>query len=663
MLEGQILNERYKIKKTIGGGGMANVYLARDVILDRDVAIKVLRLEYGNDDEFIARFHREAQSATSLSHPNIVSIYDVGEEDGIYFMAMEYVNGMTLKKYIQTYGPIEVDEAIDIMKQITSAITHAHENDIIHRDIKPQNILIDPYGHVKVTDFGIAVALSATSLTQTNSVLGSVHYLSPEQARGGMANKKSDVYSLGIVLFELLTGRLPFSGQSAVSIALKHLQSDTPSIRRWNPDIPQSIENIVLKATAKDPFHRYDSVHEMEHDLVTALDPNRINEAKFTIPEDTGEATKAIPIITNDTFKQHNATQDTIVHGSNGVKAKEQLKKKKRKKMIWVSSILIGLLTAIVAALLIVPAMLEPDDVTIIDVEGMEYEEAINELSKLNLDVKRESAFSDDIPEGYVVNTDPEAGEVVKEGTAIVVYSSKGKETVPFEDYVGKDYSQTKTLLQQSGYKDVSAEEKYSDKPEGEIIAQIRPQQGEEVVPEETEVQFEISKGLEPVTLTSLVGMSEQDATRYLAGENLSVNIIEENSDDVEKGNVIKQEPGAFQEVAQGSVVDLYISKGPEEKPPVTQTVTFSVPYTGEQSNGNGNGNGNKEPKPQTVRIYVDDFDNDLTEVFKEDSITEDAEYEIKITIPPNGEAVYKVMRDDEIVIEKTVPYPDDGGE
>ena len=210
MLEGYLLSERYQIQRVIGGGGMANVYLARDIILDRDVAIKVLRPEFANDPEFIERFDREAQAATSLAHPNIVNIYDVGEEDNILYMAMEYVDGLTLKEYIHEHGPLPVPEAIEIMKQLTDAIAHAHMNGLIHRDIKPQNILVDSYGRVKVTDFGIAIALSATSLTQTNSILGSVHYLSPEQARGGMATKKSDIYSLGIVFFELLTGQLPF---------------------------------------------------------------------------------------------------------------------------------------------------------------------------------------------------------------------------------------------------------------------------------------------------------------------------------------------------------------------------------------------------------------------------------------------------------------------
>lgn len=271
MIEGHLLSERYQIKHLIGGGGMANVYLADDIILDREVAIKVLRPEFANDPEFIERFDREAQAATSLSHPNIVNIYDVGEEKNILYMVMEYVDGLTLKEYVVQHGPVAVNEAVDIMKQLTDAIAHAHANGLIHRDIKPQNILIDSTGHVKVTDFGIAIALSATSLTQTNSILGSVHYLSPEQARGGMATKKSDIYSLGIVLYELLTAQLPFSGQSPISIALKHLQNDTPSVRQLNENVPQSVENIVLKATAKDPFNRYESVYAMEQALDVAL--------------------------------------------------------------------------------------------------------------------------------------------------------------------------------------------------------------------------------------------------------------------------------------------------------------------------------------------------------------------------------------------------------
>lgn len=251
MLVGKRLSGRYKVLEWIGGGGMSNVYLAHDMILDRDVAIKVLRYSFSDEEELHRRFQREALSATSLTHPNIVSIYDVGEDADMHYLVMEYVEGKTLKQYIQEFAPLSPMKCVMIMEQLTSAIAHAHQNQIVHRDIKPQNILMDQEGNVKITDFGIAIALSATSFTQTNSVLGTVHYLSPEQARGGTATKKSDIYALGIVLYELLTGKLPFMGESAVAIALKHLQSETPSVRAIVPSIPQSLENVVFKATAK----------------------------------------------------------------------------------------------------------------------------------------------------------------------------------------------------------------------------------------------------------------------------------------------------------------------------------------------------------------------------------------------------------------------------
>src|SRR5699024_1717095 len=278
---------------------------------------KVLRMEFVNDPEFVERFDREAQAATSLSHPNIVSIYDVGDEDDILYIVMEYVDGLTLKEYIVQNGPLSVEKAVDIMEQLTSAIQHAHENGIVHHDIKPQNVLIDHNGTIKVTDFGIAMALSATALTQTNTVLGSVHYLSPERARGGKATKKSDIYSLGIVFYELVTGELPFSGQSPVSIALKHLQNETPSVRLLNPSVPQSVENIILQATAKDPFHRYQSVAEMEHYISVSLNPENLNEPKFEPPVQSGEETKAIPIITDDmahTTTVGGTDETTLVH-------------------------------------------------------------------------------------------------------------------------------------------------------------------------------------------------------------------------------------------------------------------------------------------------------------------------------------------------------------
>ena len=275
IMKGQKISDRYQIIKAIGEGGMANVYLAYDTILDRNVAVKVLRGDLANDEKFVRRFQREALSASSLNHPNIVEIYDVGEDDGNFYIVMEYVDGKNLKQIIKRRTKLTLFEVIDIMKQLTDGIAVAHDSFIIHRDIKPQNILMLDNGLVKITDFGIAVALNSTQLTQTNSVMGSVHYLPPEQAAGKGATVKSDIYSLGIMMYELITGKLPFKGENAVEIALKQIKEPIPSVREFDPTIPQSVENIILKSCAKNPKNRYNSVREMYNDLCTCLNEDK----------------------------------------------------------------------------------------------------------------------------------------------------------------------------------------------------------------------------------------------------------------------------------------------------------------------------------------------------------------------------------------------------
>jgi serine/threonine-protein kinase len=667
MREGHLLNDRYEIKRMIGGGGMANVYLAWDTILDREVAVKVLRTEYANEKEFIARFDREAQAASSLTHPNIVSIYDVGEEDHLLYMVMEYVDGMTLKEYIQNYHPIPVTEAIDIMKQISSAIALAHDHNIVHRDIKPQNILIDKNRNVKVTDFGIAMALSSTALTQTNSILGSVHYLSPEQARGGLATKKSDIYSIGIVLFELLTGRIPFSGQSPVAIALKHLQSDTPSVRQVNPEVPQSVENIVLKATAKDPFHRYDNVYEIETALESALDPNKMNESPYETPEEEGEETKAIPIITDDHYK-NSSQEDTLVHSANEKtqnyppgnqegETNDKKPPKKKKKLRWTLLIILFILLAAgTAALFLIPGLLLPKEINMPDVVEMEYAEAVEVLENHDLVVVREDVFSDEVEEGYVTDTDPSPGRMVQEESEVTLFVSMGKERVSFDNYVGEDFSQVERLLEDEGYEVISYE-KYSDEPQGDIITQIQPEPETEVVPSETRVIFEISIGPELVELNNLRGMTEEEAKSYLEEQNLSINVIEEHSENVPEGEVIRQSPESGAELNEGSTVDVYLSAGPEEQTPISHSVSYTVPYTAEEDEEDDE----EDKEEQVVRIYIDDADNDLSEVYLEESITEETEFTFTLTIMPDSEAEYMIMRDEDEIRNETISYEESG--
>lgn len=650
---GKRISGRYKILEIIGGGGMANVYLAHDMILDRNVAVKMLRLDLTNDEEFIRRFHREAQSATSLNHPNIVNIYDVGEEDDIYYIVMEHVDGQTLKQYIQEHSPLRVEMALEIMQQLTSAISHAHQNHIVHRDIKPHNILIDREGNVKITDFGIAMALSATSITQTNSVLGSVHYLSPEQARGGMANKKSDIYSLGIVMFELLTGRLPFSGESAVSIALKHLQSETPSVRRWNPTIPQSVENIVLKATAKDQFHRYDSVEDMEADLRTALNPERLDEPKFAIPLDD-EATKAIPIITND--KPAQSLDETIIHKSdkknsaekNTAKGNENKKKRKKWPIILISTFavlfILGILTVTV-----LPNLISSKDVKIPDVSGLKLDEAVTSLVSKGFVIGKTKDIPDDkIEKGKVIRTDPAGGTTAKEGSKIIIYKSSGKAKYTLSDYTGRQYNDVLTLLGNKDFKDIKKKEVFDESDPGTIISQD-PSGGEKVTPESTVITFTVSKGQKKIILKDLTVYNSNAAQDYAQSLGLTIDTSQEQfSDTIPKGMVITQSPAAGTEMQKGDKITVVISKGKEEKPPKTVTKDLSIPY---------------EPTvpgaPQTVQIYIGDMNRSISEPIDSSPITVTQTYrrQIELTIEEGKTAEYKVVRDGKVYMDETIDY------
>ncbi|MFT4413517.1 Stk1 family PASTA domain-containing Ser/Thr kinase [Fredinandcohnia humi] len=650
MLIGRRLSGRYKILEVIGGGGMANVYLARDMILERDVAIKILRLDFSNDEEFIKRFRREAHAATSLVHPNIVSIYDVGEEEDIYYIVMEYVPGQTLKQYIQRHAPLHPREVLNIMQQLTSAISHAHQNQIVHRDIKPQNILIDHDGTVKVTDFGIAVALSSTTITQTNSVLGSVHYLSPEQARGGMATRKSDIYSLGIVMFELLTGRVPFEGESAVSIALKHLQSDTPSPKRWNSAIPQSVENIILKATAKDPFHRYETVDAMGEDLETALFPNRLNEKRFVIPSTDDEITKAIPIIKDENIQ---LSKETIVRepqkNSTTDDQMKQKPKKKNKLLLTLGIIFFLIVAAAISAVTIIPEIFSPKDVTVPDVTNYTYEEAVDKLEEAGFKVGDSKKVEDEeISEGHIIRTNPSAGSTTVEGATITIYESTGKKKVKFGDYVGRDIEEVKERLDEEGYAKVKTDNIFDDSPVGTILSQSI-EEDELVVPEETEVTFEVSKGPETITLKDLRGYTTTAIDDYVKETGINIDYSEEDySDTVPAGQVISQSPVPNTKLTKNDKVKVIMSKGKEPKEPKTVKHKITIPYTATEAG-----------IPQIVQIKIQDANNSITDVYDELSITETRVYEIIFEINPDSVAQYMIVIDGRLYDEKVIQYPE----
>ncbi|KGR80402.1 Stk1 family PASTA domain-containing Ser/Thr kinase [Ureibacillus manganicus] len=647
MLIGKRINDRYKILQLVGGGGMSNVYLAHDMILNRDVAVKVLRYDTTNEEEFHRRFQREALSATSLMHPNIVSIYDVGEDGDMHYIVMEFIKGKTLKQYINEFSPLSPARSVHIMRQLTSAIAHAHENQIIHRDIKPQNILIDEAGNCKITDFGISTTLSATSYTKTNSVLGTVHYLSPEQARGGTATKKSDIYALGIVLYELLTGELPFSGESAVSIALKHLQSETPSIRAVDASIPQALENVVLKATAKNPAHRYNSVEEMEEDLETVLSASRLHEQKFLPPVDN-DATKAMPII-KEPLPISDIANTKAMRPINSQNDKQQQppaeeKKKSNKGKIF-AIVAVSLVILILLAIFLLN-FLTPKKIEIPDVSNKELIDAIALLEEKGFKIgEQREKHDENIEAGKVIGTDPGAGYSRQEGTEIDLIISLGTETVEMENYVGQQMSQVSSLIEKMEFKKVHQKEEHSDKPAGTIIAQT-PEAGEEIVTKDTEVTFTISLGKEKVTVRDLKGYNESNLKEYESISGFRIEKQEEvNSEDIPAGSVVSQDPQSGTQLEKGSTIKVVISKGPREKAVKIYRLNLEIPYDPVEYG-----------EEQQVRIFIEDKNRKMIEP-ETITITEDYVYSTIIEIEEGQTAAYRIEVDSKVVAEETIHF------
>ncbi len=552
--KGQKINDRYEIIKSIGEGGMANVYLAHDLILDRDVAIKVLRGDLAGDEKFVRRFQREALAASSLSHPNIVEMYDVGEDGGSYYIVMEYINGKTLKQLIKKRGALSLSETVDIMLQLTDGVDHAHASYIIHRDLKPQNIMIQDNGAVKITDFGIAMALNNTQLTQTNSVMGSVHYLPPEQASGKGATVKSDIYSLGIMLFELLTGTLPFKGENAVEIAFKQIKDDIPSVRDINPEIPQSLENVVLKATAKNPKNRYASAKEMHDDLETVLSPDRKNEPRigFTYPEHEGDIDKKDLLLEEkEQTKEEDPTDDDS----------------KTNVVLWVlSGIFVLIIVVLIGIFLVYPKLMEVPNVTIPDVSKMSVIEAEKTLKKQGFEVKTEIQYvgNDEIEKGLVVKTSPSIGREVKKGTEITLYESTGKVAYTIENYVGKNYIEVKTILTNNYGLNVVVEKK--EIPEGKEY-----NDEQEIIGQDLEVGTEVAKGTNitlyiPDIIVKYPDFTdgtwtEDDIKAFANKYGLIVEFKYKEKDGYQNGAIISQSRASDTPVASGVTITITVAK------------------------------------------------------------------------------------------------------
>ncbi|KXG75989.1 Stk1 family PASTA domain-containing Ser/Thr kinase [Thermotalea metallivorans] len=553
---GKILGNRYEIIEKIGGGGMALVYKARCQLLNRYVAVKILRPEFTSDEEFIGKFRRESQAAASLSHPNIVNIYDVGTDDhDIYYIVMEYVKGKTLKQMIKEKGPLSSEETINIAKQISLALHHAHSNHIVHRDIKPHNILITDDGRVKVTDFGIARAVTSSTVTNTGNVIGSVHYFSPEQARGGYIDEKSDIYSLGIVMYEMATGRLPFEGESPISIALKHIHEDVIPPTLINQEIPKALEDIIMKAIQKDQLKRYSSAKEILEDLNQALKQPMGNFVKFD--EDDDSPTQMIPVI-----KEKEPLKNKTSYA--------ELKPKRKNNHRWI--VWGAVATAFVLALLFIGGMFYLKDIfiaqekTVPSVIGKSYEEAKENLENLGLKVELgQEQYSSEFERGQVMFQDPKAGEIVKAGYPIRLIISKGPKMTEVPTLVNRMVNEIDFILENAKLKGGIVKYEYSTLPIGIVISQS-PEAGKSV-PENTEVNVVVSQGPETklVLMPNLIGEKIEDAKKMLETLNLILGNVDYKSDErVEKGRVISQSIPAGTEVEEKRVVDLVVSKGPE---------------------------------------------------------------------------------------------------
>ena len=604
--KGQKINDRYEVIKSIGEGGMANVYLGYDTILDRNVAIKVLRGDLANDEKFVRRFQREALSASSLAHPNIVEMYDVGEDDGTYYIVMEYVDGKTLKQLLKKRGTLTLSEAIDIMSQLTDGMAHAHDSYIIHRDLKPQNIMIKDDGQIKITDFGIAMALNATQLTQTNSVMGSVHYLPPEQASGKGCTIKSDIYSMGIIFYELLSGSLPFRGDNAVEIALKHMREPLPDLRESNPAIPQSIVNIIKRATAKNAKNRYDSAREMHEDLLTALDDDRMDEEEYQYkyPEHENEkkaknSEKATDPKLKESDeekeerKEEEIVEDIVEKKEEKTEPEEEMsekEKKSQKVFIIIISILSGIFVLIFLVVMfiffVLPSMSATKSAVIPDCEGKKVSVCEKKLLDAGFEVssKIETEESTTVKKNLVVRTDPEAGRNVKQGTTITIYKSLGENLVTIDNYIGQKVDEVKKKLEKDGIvvtiqkKDPTDESKKY--PDDEIIDQSLGK-GNELKKGDSIILYVASNETKFPDFVA-EGYSSDDVRAFCDENALVCTYNEDETDSVPEGRITYQSRKAGTVVAKGSNLTVKYAVKPKAKPTPTPTPT-PTPSTEEE--------------------------------------------------------------------------------
>lgn len=572
-LEGKLLGSRYELVEKIGNGGMSTVYKAMDKVLKRDVAVKILRDEFTTDEEFIKRFEAEAQSAARLTHPNIVSIYDVGVEGNLYYIVMELIQGKTLKEIIiEERGPLPWKWSVNVAIQIASALETAHRNNIVHRDIKPHNIIITEDGIAKVTDFGIAKAVSNSTITAFGTTIGSVHYFSPEHARGGFTDAKSDLYSLGVVMYEMLTGRVPFDADTPVSVALKHMQEEPEEPIDINPNVPIAINKIIMKALQKDATLRYQSATEMLVDLRKSLknpDGDFVEELEY-------DSTARTQKINTDMYGNiEDKSNSRSKQGKKEGKFKQFIKNHKA------LSIIIGLILLFALSLggtLAVLNITNPAEVEMPNVVGLSKEEAQKEIeaAKLKFEVEKEE-YNKDVPEGYVISQDPtymERFNKVKEGSTVSVVISKGQEKTTVPNVKGKEKEEAIKLIEEANLKAEIVEETSKTVKEGYVISQETEPDTEAFAGDTVIIHVSTGTGIKEVTVVSVIGQSESNAKKTLEGLGLKVNVSYDEDSSKDNGVVLKQSIEAGKEVDEGTTVTITVNKLAETK---NATVSINV--------------------------------------------------------------------------------------
>jgi eukaryotic-like serine/threonine-protein kinase len=526
-----IIDGRYRVLKRLGSGGMADVYCAQDQQLGRRVALKLLYRHLAEDEQFVERFKREASSAASLQHPNIVGIFDRGQWDGTYYIAMEYVEGRTLKDIVRERGPAPPEAAVDVVLQILRAARFAHQRGIVHRDLKPQNVLIDDEGRIKVADFGIARA-GASDMTETGSVMGTAQYLSPEQAQGRPVDARSDLYSIGIVLYEMLTGRVPFDAESPVTVALKQV-SEAPMLpREIDPAIPPALEGVVLRALEKDPAHRFGNADE----FIEALHRARLAPDEVVVAA-------ASPL-------------DEIV---------EEEERKSRRWWLWLL-----ILIALAAIAFGLYQLLTPEQVKVPQVVGTQAATASQILQNKGFEVQQNNIESDDTPRGEVAGQNPRAGTLADEGSTVTINVSAGPGQVSVPTVAGQSEEEAEAALREAGL-DVTVEEVFSDTVDKGQVVDTAPAAGT-LVERGTAVTMRVSKGAERVEVPDVTGGTEDDARSALQGAGLRAGKVTEEESEEEPGTVLGQSPAAGKRVAKNSAVDLTVAKGVEIPDVVDET-------------------------------------------------------------------------------------------